>query len=289
MSILRDFARVTRRVPCPICSHPDWCMVSRDSETNPSRAICQRVESAKRYGEAGWLHMLREDGARRNGAVLRVLAVATPPDPRFATLAERYARSLSVPLLGQLAGDLGLTSESLRRFDVGWTGNAWSFPMRNEAGVVVGIALRRPDGSKLAVTGSKLGLFVPRDLGGDRLLVCEGQSDTAAALDLGFSAIGRPGAKSTRRLVCEFARRMAPAQIVVVGDRDDVGQSGALELATALAVRCADVRVVMPPEGVKDLRAWKALGARHHDLESAIAVSSLVRLGLRVVLVGGRP
>lgn len=55
MSLLDDFTRVSRRLSCPICSHPDWCMVSRDSETSPSLAICQRIESARRFGEAGWL------------------------------------------------------------------------------------------------------------------------------------------------------------------------------------------------------------------------------------------
>jgi hypothetical protein len=288
MSLLSDFARVSERVRCPVCAHPDWCMVSRDSESSPSRAICARVESPRRFGEAGYLHVLRAGDELRHRHRWRIVPVAPAPDPELAALAEKYARNLPDSALERFSRGLGLTAASLRRFGLGWTGRAWAFPMRNEAGVVVGIALRNADGSKFAVKGSKLGLFVPRDLGTEQLLICEGQTDAAAALDLGFDAIGRPGAKSTRRVVCAIARRAAPAQIVVVSDRDDVGQGGAHELALALAVRCSDVRVVMPPEGVKDLRAWKATGANRRDLESAIAACARVRLDVHVVRMGGR-
>ena len=62
MMLLDDFARVTRRRPCPVCGKPNWCLVSKGSE--PSKAICQRVESAHRWGDAGWLHDLHAHGDR---------------------------------------------------------------------------------------------------------------------------------------------------------------------------------------------------------------------------------
>jgi hypothetical protein len=61
MSLLDDFARVSRSRPCPICNHRDWCLVSRDNEADPSRVICARVESRQRFGRAGWLHALRQN------------------------------------------------------------------------------------------------------------------------------------------------------------------------------------------------------------------------------------
>lgn len=287
MSLLEDFVRVSRHRSCPVCERRDWCLLSRDSETSPSQAICARVESAKRFGEAGWLHVLRNDGERRGGPPLRVVAVATPPDPRLAILADQYARSLSAPALEQLARDLGLTSESLRRFDLGWNGHAWSFPMRSEAGVVVGIALRRPDGSKFAVKGSKLGLFVPRDLSGDRLLVCEGQTDTAACLVLGFQAIGRPGANSTIKIASAVVQQLRPSEVVVVGDRDEAGRRGAVEISSALAATRA-VRMILPPEGIKDAREWMRRGATAADFEAAIAAAPRVAPGV-CARTGGRP
>jgi len=46
--------RVTKRNPCPICGKPDWCLVSPDGKA----AICARIESDTKAGEAGWLHNL---------------------------------------------------------------------------------------------------------------------------------------------------------------------------------------------------------------------------------------
>lgn len=46
MSLLNDCARVSRSRPCPLCDHKDWCLVSKDSEAEPSHVICARVESS---------------------------------------------------------------------------------------------------------------------------------------------------------------------------------------------------------------------------------------------------
>ena len=74
-----------------------------------------------------------------------------------------------------------------------------------------------------------------------------------------------------------------------LGDTDEEGHKGAATLAAALAVRCRDVRVVFPPEGVKDAREWKARGATAADVEAAIEVSAPARLGVRVMQPGVRP
>lgn len=48
--------RVSRNTLCPVCSHPDWCLIAKDGKA----AICARVESDKPAGNkgAGWLHIL---------------------------------------------------------------------------------------------------------------------------------------------------------------------------------------------------------------------------------------
>jgi len=53
---LSRHTRVTKTSPCPICGEPDWCVVSN----NGNYALCQRVESDVRRGEAGWLHRLND-------------------------------------------------------------------------------------------------------------------------------------------------------------------------------------------------------------------------------------
>jgi len=69
--------------------------------------------------------------------------------------------------------------------------------MSNDFGKIIGIRRRLPNGRKISLTSSKTGLFIPADLSPEGLLlICEGPTDTAAALDLGFAAIGRPNCNS---------------------------------------------------------------------------------------------
>ena len=56
-----DWRRVSKAKPCPVCGKPDWCLVT-GPQGDSTAAICARVESPKRCGEAGWLHVLRDDG-----------------------------------------------------------------------------------------------------------------------------------------------------------------------------------------------------------------------------------
>ena len=52
MSDRSEWRRVRCDRPCPICKQCDWCLLAVDG----SVAICAWTESAKRCGEAGWLH-----------------------------------------------------------------------------------------------------------------------------------------------------------------------------------------------------------------------------------------
>jgi phage/plasmid primase-like uncharacterized protein len=122
---------------------------------------------------------------------------STTDTVNYAGLASIFRRSYNPNRLDRFAAELGVSMNSLLRLSVGWSEDhdAWTFPMRNANGKVVGIRLRRPDGRKVSVTGGHEGLFIPRgrDLyPGEPLLIAEGPTDTAALLDLNFMAIGRP-------------------------------------------------------------------------------------------------
>jgi hypothetical protein len=79
--------------------------------------------------------------------------------------------------------------------------------MMDVAGRVQGIRLRFSNGRKLAVRGGREGLFVPSGLAAtNQLLICEGPTDTAALLDLGFAAVGRPSCAGGTRLLVELLR-----------------------------------------------------------------------------------
>lgn len=51
--------------PCPVCGKPDGCLLAADNPRDPKAVVCIRVESAKRLGESGWLHILKPEGNLR--------------------------------------------------------------------------------------------------------------------------------------------------------------------------------------------------------------------------------
>lgn len=284
-----EFRRVTKAHPCPICGRPDWCLVAGPSDT-PTAALCARVESVKRCGQAGWLHRLRDDDAWRPSRQ-RVRTV-TPPAARtadidIAKLAEAWHRTaLESGELSRLAADLGVSVESLSRLGAGWASDrrCWSFPMRSPDGDLLGIRLRLTDGRKLAVRGGHEGLFLPSGLTrGGRLLIAEGASDTAALLDLGFVAVGRPSCTGGAKLLVDLARRLATDDVVIVADADAPGRRGADDLAGLLALYVPQVRVIQPQAGIKDARAWKQAGATRDDVLAAIGAAEPRRLKIRTV------
>lgn len=280
MALLSDFRRVGASNPCPVCEHRDWCLVARDHP--PSAAICQRVESPRRWGDAGWLHSLCNNTAWRSPRA-RTISLPSPAAVQdFGELAREYVNRVNERALADLADRLGLTVTSLRRLGIGWTGRAWSFPMTDPRrdGRVCGIRLRARDGSKYAVRGSKDGIFLPAGLADGVLFVAEGPTDTAALLDLGFDAIGRPSCHGGTRHVIHHVKSKKVPRVVIMADGDGPGQQGASMLAVLLSVYCGDVRIVTPP--AKDARAWVQAGATDQDVVDAVALAAAVRIPMRV-------
>lgn len=296
MSIPDGFRRVTKSVPCPICGKSDWCLVSRDNPA--SRAVCQRVESDRRFGKAGWLHNLRFNIQERGGwrPAFRV-EVREEPDLRFARFGRRDGAPKYPQAVTAFANYMDVTAESLLRLGMDGIAkaelavmgtyareNVACFPMFDASENTIGVRLRTRDGGKFAIKGSRNGLFIPtgRPAPFDMLLVSEGESDAAALLDLGFYVIGKPGADNADPFVVGYVKRHHPATVVVVADNDDVGRSRAERLGGCLAAEHRDVRVIRPIDGVKDARAWKQAGADRATLLAAIAAAERVRLTVRV-------
>jgi hypothetical protein len=279
MTSRNEWQRVSRSRPCRICEKPDWCLVSADL----GAAICARIESAKRCGEAGWLHRLRDEVFRPARRVVRSVA-HRPAEPRhdLADVAAGYRHAVNPDQLGQLAHSLGLSADSLTALQIGWSSyyRAWSFPMLDASANVLGIRLRRSDGSKFAVTGSKEGLFVPTGERADSmLLVCEGPTDTAALLDMGFrNVVGRPNCTGGVKLLVKLVRRRLRPEVVILADGDEAGRRGADNLLSVLLLYAPAVRVIRPPEGIKDARAWLLAGGTRTDIQQAIAAAPARRL-----------
>ena len=115
--------RVSKRRPCPICAKPDWCLFT-GPEDSPTAVICARIESPKRCGEAGWLHILDNSGPTWSPRIRKIEISAE----RIGTgnidldkLAEQYQAAVKPEALDKLAQSLGLTAASLQRLGVGWS------------------------------------------------------------------------------------------------------------------------------------------------------------------------
>ena len=287
MSLLTDFARTSRSRRCPVCGKPDWCLVGRDDPDSPSLAICSRVESRRRWGAAGWLHRLREDAAAPRPRTWTLeFGLGQGPAQHLELARGAFARG--AVRRAALARRLGVSDESLRALRVGWLDagdasgqwirppGAWTLPMRDARGAVIGVRLRHPEGARFAVRGSRSGLFFDPEILRrpiERLFIAEGESDTGAGIDLGLSVVGRPSCSGGARLLERLVRALAPASVVVIGDRDEPGERGASDLARILALHARDIRVVVPEEPCAD------------DLRAAVDRST--PLGLRVVIGRG--
>ena len=200
----------------------------------------------------------------------------------FASLAEQYVENLTAEMLLGLSDELEVSVGSLRRLGVGHNGAGFTFPMRDGDGRIMGLRVRYASGLKAAVKGSRNGLFIPKDLPAECvLLICEGLTDTAAALDLGFAAVGRPSCNTGTEMLIRFA---GGRDVAIVGDSDPPGRVGAEGLARALALHCASVRTLYPPDGAKDLRAWKTAGLSRAELNAKIKATepASVRISGRV-------
>ncbi|MBW8015450.1 MAG: toprim domain-containing protein [Planctomycetes bacterium] len=245
--------RVTKTHPCPVCQRPDWCLYSADGLA----VICQRIQegSTRRCGDAGFLHFI-DPASKPTGKPIR--RYVPEPVKDFTTVSAGYQAAITAELIERLALSLDVSIDSLERLCVGWDGESWTFPMRDANRKIIGIRRRFPNGRKFAVKRSTNGLFIPDGLSnvGD-LIITEGESDCAAGLDLNFDAIGRPNCNSRIDMTVKFAKGR---KITIISDRDRPGIKGAKKLARKLIKHCPAVMIMVPPEGVKDLREWVQKG-----------------------------
>ena len=117
----------------------------------------------------------------------------------------------------------------LEILNLGWDSEGFTFPMKNEFFEITGIQRRFMGGKKRSVKGSQLGCLIPDTLDfSDVILICEGVHDTATLLDLGFEAIGRPGACTCYEIAASI---LSGCTTLIIPDNDDAGIRGGRALA----------------------------------------------------------
>lgn len=232
-----------------------------------------RVQSDRpklfKTGETGYLHRLGKK-----------ITIASPrPQPTVPTidvhkLLTSWSANPQRQLPGLAAALKGVSSDALGSLGVVYSNDyrAWAFPMRNGHGGLVGIRLRDDNGRKWAVRGSHQGLFLPQSLRTDLCLVCEGPTDTAAALTLGYGSIGRPSCSGGVSDIAMLVQIRHIRRVVIVADNDTPGLEGAKRLAEYLPV--PSCTVVLP---AKDVREFVQLGGNRATLDSLINASVWTR------------
>lgn len=178
-----------------------------------------------------------------------------------------------------LARELLLPVQALSDFGVGWHAfrnrTVYSFVERDGKGRVIGILYRDSvDASKACHLESRRGLIysdvAPAALGDPSapLYIPEGHTDTIALHGCGCLTVGRSAAKlsvAAEHWLAEYLQARPELwqsrPVVVVGDNDDAGVSGARETAMMLASAINKfVTIAFPPEQYKDMRAWITRG-----------------------------
>jgi hypothetical protein len=271
---VRTWTRVTRAEPCGICEKPDWC-------TRGGKGwCCMRVESPKMLRNGGWYHPFDATAtAHPLPPPPRRLKVSPPaPAPDFGAIMEGYWAANREPgeaadQLREEAERLGVSVRALQ-----WLGAAWA-PDRRALAIPmydatdynghrpVGVRFRTPAGKKFAIPGSTSGIFYPYGAMHTlspfaRLYFCEGPTDTAAALDMGCFAVGRPACRGAETFIASVLEQLAPDEVVIITDNDSAGLQGTRDLLRHIRTR---KKILVPPG--KDLRRFRQDGGTRELLE----------------------
>ncbi len=95
---------------------------------------------------------------------------------------------------------------------------------------------------------------------GEPVITVEGASDVATLYDLGFVGVGRPSNTGGLDILSDLVRGR---KVVIIGENDQKadgkwpGKEGAVAALQTCKRTTRDVKMVMPPGHVKDVRKWK--------------------------------
>ncbi|MCK5615823.1 hypothetical protein KAR91_78895 [Candidatus Pacearchaeota archaeon] len=97
------------------------------------------------------------------------------------------------------------------------------------------------------------------------IIIVEGASDVLAAMALGFVAIGRPSAGGGMEILKEMP--LAGKEVWIIGDNDaGAGKAGMQKAYLNVKDMTENIKCILPPEGIKDLRQWAQRGLTQTSL-----------------------
>lgn len=238
-------------------------------------AICMRVASPRSKafadGSIGYLH--RMDGTSIPAYVPPVRA--EKPYVDSGRLHSEWAMRYGLDSLHYLAKKLGVSKDALHELRCVKAPQhcVWGFPMHNGKREIIGIRMRHENGRKWCEPGGHNGLFLPYCEPQKEVVICEGPTDTAAAIHIGLYAIGRFNCSGGVGMIQEFIKinRIKRATIVADVDNDRVingavvnpGIQGAMALGELLGIpnRCVNLPC-------KDMREFVTSGGDRTQFNS---------------------
>lgn len=259
-----SWVRVTTHNRCPICNHIRWCAIRDDGHVRcmfPDDANPPPGWSVQHhYGDGGLLYGPGDSGVAADISRLQLpKAVKRVVKHDWDAVLRKVQRNITSKLMKNLAKEVGVEDEVVASFGVGWDGRfcAYAIPMFDPGNQVVGIHLRKPDGTKLCVKGSTTGLFLSTLPGLSESVITEGATDAMAAAQLGLWPVGRSGASVATKMLQQISKGL---RITIIADADAVGIRGGKFLCDQIRYSADSVAMIVPSEG-KDVREWLSLGA----------------------------
>jgi hypothetical protein len=96
-------------------------------------------------------------------------------------------------------------------------------------------------------------ILSPLPISSNPVLVVEGATDTLAAMDMAYIAVGKPSAEADNTSLANLVKNR---DVIVIGENDEAGQRGMEATFQTLKSKCKSVIKILPPDRFKDLREW---------------------------------
>lgn len=176
--------------------------------------------------------------------------VLTRADPKLEAQYAQMKRALTEKLIARLNELRGWTADAISQLGIGFDSQEGRvvFPVRNSAGVLVGLCRYQPNAEvrnghpKNIASGPRELFPAPETLETESIWLVEGEPDVAAMWSIGFPAVGVPGVQTWKK---GWEERFSGFERVRIAfDCDEQGRSAAAARETALAPFC-DTTVVL--------------------------------------------
>lgn len=203
-------------------------------------------------------------------------------------IAAHYESQMTPELLDSLATDRGLPVQAFNGWHIGWTGSAYSIPVRNLNGTCTDVRLYRPGKFCMATTAATVGLLGAEHLATYPMVpvyVCEGEWDTIAAkwlMDCSTKnqgvVVGVPGAGTFKQ---DWAPWLADRVVHCLYDHDGPGEDGEIIAWKRLHTVVKKMTFIHWPDAYPsgfDVRDWAIASAVNNKADAPLAWGKLHKL-----------